>query len=309
MTPRRRRNHARHAGEAKPDQGGTRLTGNMERPATGPPGSDPYHPRSYWASYSAAVRRRRWQQGMLWLLTVVTTGVLLLIAGFVKEISKVPAVARPAVLTATAHPARRAAPSASPRSKPSPSTAGPAREITDASSELSYQLLSRPWRQGCPSTLDTTSFSWTAGEHAVAGQATIGGTVMDWYGNACSGQLGQQFVYSNPADLEPVTMSVVDALEPAYYSGLRHYRSIESSSARQVSGHQAWMVTFVMTYPDAASEGLAWTSEAGAVVLVDRGADQAPAVFYASVPNDLGISDVSTLVGSLQLTAPALSSG
>ena len=27
---------------------------------------------------------------MLWLLTVVTTGVLVLIAGFVKEISKVP---------------------------------------------------------------------------------------------------------------------------------------------------------------------------------------------------------------------------
>jgi len=45
------------------------------------------------------------------------------------------------------------------------------------------------------------------------------------------------------------------------------------------------------------------------VVLVDRGADQAPAVFYASVPNDLGISDVSSPVGSLQLTAPALSSG
>src|SRR5579859_907935 len=63
---------------------------------------------------SAVVRRRRrrkrWRQGMLWLLTVVTTGVLLVIAGFVKEISKVPAVARPAALTATA---RHATPSPS----------------------------------------------------------------------------------------------------------------------------------------------------------------------------------------------------
>ena len=70
----------------------------------------------------------------------------------------------------------------------------------------------------------------------------------------------------------------------------------------QVSGHPAWMVTFLMTYPDAASEGLAWTSEAGAVVVVDRGAGQAPAVFYASVPSNLGTSDVAALVSSLRLS-------
>ena len=145
-------------------------------------------------------------------------------------------------------------------------------------------------------------FSWTAGEHAVAGRVNIGGTVFDWHGNACSGQLGQQFAYSGPADLESVTMGVADAVDPAYYSGLREDRTIESSSSMLVSGHQAWMVTFLMTYPDAASEGLAWTSEAGAVVVVDRGAGQAPAVFYASVPSNLGTSDVSTLVSSLRLS-------
>jgi hypothetical protein len=69
-----------------------------------------------------------------------------------------------------------------------------------------------------------------------------------------------------------------------------------------VSGHQAWIVTFLMAYPDAASEGLAWTSEAGAVVVVDRGTGQAPALFYASVPSNLGTSDVATLVSSLQLS-------
>ena len=97
-------------------------------------------------------------------------------------------------------------------------------------------------------------------------------------------------------------MGVADAVDPAYYAGLRHDRTIESSAAMQVSGHQAWIVTFLMTYPDAVSEGLAWTSEAGAVVVVDRGAGQAPAVFYASVPSNLGTSDVSTLVSSLQLS-------
>ena len=68
----------------------------------------------------------------------------------------------------------------------------------------------------------------------------------------------------------------------------------------QVSGHPAWMVTFLMTYPDAAGEGLAWTSEAGAVVVVDRGAGRAPAVFYASVPEP-GPRDVAALVSSLRL--------
>src|SRR5215469_15806087 len=106
--------------------------------ATGPPDWDQYVPRRSPrppARDSAAVRRRRrrrrWRQGMLWLLTLVTTGVLLLIAGFVREISKVPTVARPAALTATAHAARHT--TASPTSRRS---AAPARvpEITDASS-------------------------------------------------------------------------------------------------------------------------------------------------------------------------------
>ena len=230
---------------------------------------------------------------MLWLLTAVTTTALLLIAGFVKEISKVPTAARPAALTATAHATRHATPSPKP----------PTQDVTDAASGLSYELLSAPWRQGCPGILDTPMFSWTAGEHAVAGRVSIGGTMFDWHGNACSGRLRQQFAYAGPADLEPVTMGVANALEPAYYAGLRHRRTIESSSAMQVSGHQAWVVTFLMTYPDAASEGLAWTSEAGAVVVVDRGAGQAPAMFYASVPSNLGTSDVATLVGSLRLSA------
>jgi hypothetical protein len=232
---------------------------------------------------------------MLWLLTAITTVVLLLIAGFVRQISKTPAVARPAALTATAHTRHPA--------RASPSASAKVQEITDASSGLSYRMLTAPWRRGCPSILHTPMFSWTAGEHAVAGPVTIGGAVVDWHGNACSGQLQQQFAYSGPADLEPVTMAVVEAADPAYYSGLQHYRTVETNSAMQVSGHQAWMVTFLITYPDAAGEGLAWTSEAGVVVVVDRGVGRAPAVFYASVPSNLGIRDVATLVSSLRLSS------
>jgi len=234
---------------------------------------------------------------MLWLLTIVTTGVLLVIAGFIKEISKVPTVARPAALIATT---RHATPSPS-HLRTSPGASATTRDVADPASGLSYALLSAPWRQGCPGILDTPQFSWTAGENAVAGRVNISGTLFDWHGNACSGRLQQGFAYSGPADLAPVTMGVADAIEPLYYNGLQHSRAVQSSSAMQVSGHQAWVVTFVMTYKDASRDGLPWTSEEGAVVVVDRGADQHPAVFYTSVPNNLGTSDVSTLVSSLRL--------
>jgi hypothetical protein len=242
---------------------------------------------------------------MLWVLTGVTALVLVVIALMIKDISKPPTVARPAALSASVRPTQRAAPAASSRLKPSPSalrktvrssnTTPRIRKIADAHSGLSYRLLSR-WRRGCPDMLNTPMFGWSAGEHAVAG--TVSGA--PWYGDACSGLLQQQFQYSGPADLEPTAMSLAGAMDPAYYSGLQHYQILEGSSAIQVSGHQAWEVTFQMSYPDAVGQGLAFSSEAGAVVVVDRGDSQAPAVFYASVPSNLGPSDVKALVHSLR---------
>ena len=235
-------------------------------------------------------------------MAALTVLALLVIAGFVKEISRTPASAQSAAFTATTHVASH---SPSPRPSPSPSAPAAARQVTDGSSGLSYRLLSRPWQRGCPGILDTPVFSWSAGEHAVAGTADIGGTVTDWHGNACSGLLGQDFAYSGPADLEPVATAVAAATDPAYYSGLNHDRTLEGSSAMQVSGRPAWLVTFAMTYPDAASEGLAWTSEQAAVVVVDRGAGLSPALFYASVPSNLGRGTITALVDSLRLRAPA----
>ncbi len=161
--------------------------------------------------------------------------------------------------------------------------------------------MSQPWQQGCPSILATPAFRWTAGEHAAAGRATIGGSVITWHGNACSGLLGRAFSYSGPADLGPVATGVADATDPAYYAGLSHTRLTDESSSIQVSGHPAWMVTFTVSYPDAVQEHLAWTSETGAVVLVDRGTGQPPAVFYASVPSNLGTGAITALVNSLRM--------
>lgn len=251
---------------------------------------------------------------MMWVLTSATMLVLVVIAVMITEIARVPVVGRTAALSvreratpASAPRPRRAAPSgsvsASPEVPNAPSGSPGGSQVTDSSSGLSYRLLSSPWQPGCPDALNMAMFSWSAGESAVAGHAFVAGSPVDWYGNACSGPVQQQFQYSGVTDLEPTAIHLVEALDLAYYSWVPHNRTLEHSSAMQVSGHPAWMVTFLMTYPDAAAQGLAWSSEAGAVVVVDRGASQVPVLFYASVPNDLGPADLSALMSSLRLTS------
>ena len=241
---------------------------------------------------------------MLWLLTVATTAVLVVIAVFIMHISKVQ-TARPAALSASARTVSHGNAAAKAHQGQSQRHHRPAvtyPRVTDASSGLSYRLLGSPWRQGCPSDLNTSQFDWTAGENTVAGHVSIGGSIIAWHGLACSGQLQQAFAYGGPADLEPTAMSLVGALDPAYYGGVQHSRSTVKSTAIQVSGHQAWMVEFAMNYPDGASQGLTWSSELGAVVVVDRGAGQFPAVFYVSVPASLGTLKVATFLLSLQVS-------
>jgi hypothetical protein len=245
----------------------------------------------------------------MWVFAALTTLVLAVIAVGIKDISKPPTVATPAALSASVRPTQHATRSAalrqtsftSPKPKPSASTSrktpGRMRKVTDTDSGLSYRLLSSPWRRGCLARLNTPMFSWSAGERAVAESASG----IDWYGDACSGLLQQQFQYAGPADLQPVAMGVADAVDLAYYSAVQHYRTVEGSFAIHVSGHQAWEVTFQMSYPDAGGQGLTFSNEAGAVVVVDRGAGQVPAVFYASIPGNLGTSDVKSLVHSLRL--------
>ena len=73
--------------------------------------------------------------------------------------------------------------------------------MTDSSSGLSYQLLSSPWRRGCPAALNMPMLSWSAGENAMAGHVIINGSAFDWHGNvparaSCS---------SNPSTRVPPT--------------------------------------------------------------------------------------------------------
>jgi len=249
-------------------------------------------------------KRRRRARRMLWLLTLATTAALVVIAVFIMRISKNQTV-RPAALAASARTVSHGNSPGQAHQGQSQRHHQPAvtyPRVTDASSGLSYRLLGSPWRRSCPSSLNNSQFDWTAGENTVAGHVSIGGSSIAWHGLACSGQLQQAFPYSGPADLEPTAVNLVGALDAAYYTGVQHSRSTVKSTATQVSGHQAWMVEFNMNYPDAASQGMSWSSELGAVVVVDRGAGQFPAVFYTSVPASLGTLKVVTFLLSLQVS-------
>jgi hypothetical protein len=253
-------------------------------------------------------RRRRLQRRMLWLLTLVTSAALAVIALFIVDIAKVPTKVKPAALSASLHDRAHGTASASPkgthRPKPRPSrTTVTYPQVSDVTSGLSYRQLTSPWRQGCPSDLSTPAFVWTAGENTVAGHVTLGGSVIDWHGLACSGPLQPQFAYTGPADLQSAATSLLDAIDPAFYAGVRHSRTTDINQATRVSGHQAWEIEFTITYPDGASQGLTWTTELGVVVVVDRGTAQAPAVFYVSVPATLGVPNVDVLVDSLAIAS------
>jgi hypothetical protein len=203
---------------------------------------------------------------------VITLAALVSIAWLVVRMAKLPSTAT--LSSATSSTAR----------PPDKNT------VSDPATGLSYALLSSPWRNGCP--MRHYPVRWTGGEGAVAGHVAAGGHALTWYANACSGPLPAQF--QNP-DLARAAAGVTAAIDTDL--ALRHHRTVTSSAAARVGGRPAWIVRFTVRYP---GEHLAWSSEAGAVVVVDRGHGQARAVFYVSAPGSLGTSTVSTLISSLR---------
>jgi Protein of unknown function (DUF2510) len=254
-------------------------------------------------SYGGMLRRNRTR--LMWLVALGTavamliTGVLVGVFGSSASPRTTPAAA------ATRHPAATHRATATPPATNGPSTtATTGTPVSDTASGLSYALLAAPWQPGCPGTMNNAVFAWTAGENAVAGTvASAGGA--PWYASACSGLLPQQYAYTGTADLPQTAMNLVSAFDAAYFASLPHVRATMENNPLQVSGHAGWIVEFQMTYQNAAAQGLAWQTQMGAVVVVDRGAGQPPAVLYVTVPNNLGTANIGIILASTQLAAPA----
>ena len=198
---------------------------------------------------------------------VITLAALLSIAWLVVRMAKLPSTARLSSVTSSATPPG----------------------LSDSATGLSYALLPPPWRSGCP--MRHYPVDWTGGEGAVAGHVVTHGHTLTWYANACSGPLEAQFQHSSLARAAAGEAAAIDT-----DLALHHRRTVTSSAASRVGGQPAWIVRFTVTYP---GEHLTWSAETGAVVVVDRGHGRSRAVFYVSVPGNLGTGTVSTLISSL----------
>ena len=273
-------------------------TGQARRPgAPGGPNGSGGAPGGDWYGYQRAQRRRRiWVASGLAGGTVVALGVIALVVNTLGPSSASSGATQAPTPTAPVAAATSAAPSPS----PSATATGTSSTLADGQTGLSYAQLAAPWGPTCPGGLNSQGFSWTAGESAVAGQVNGGQTT--WYGAACSAPLPQQYGYNGVADLANVTTTLANQFNGSYYQALSHNYQQELSQPVQVSGHAGWEVKFLVTYTNASGQGLAWSDEMGAVVVADSGTGAAPAVFYVSVPGNLGETNVDTLVSSLQLS-------
>jgi hypothetical protein len=276
----------------------------------GPAGPGGYDDRSSRYGYHRDQRRRRMLLvGLLAGGTVVAIALIALAIGNLAASGPTAPTAEqtqapPATAPATA-PAVQAT-TAAPTTAPTPSVSALPTGVTDSVSGLSYPLLSSPWSSGCPGGLSSQqTLTWTAGESAAAGQFSNNGQQVTWYGEACSGPLTQQYGYTGVADLEPVATNLVNQFDGPYYGALNHQRTPLASTPVSVSGHPGWEVKYLETYPNAASMGLAFNSEEAAVVVVDQGNGGPPAVFFVSVPSNLGVTWVDSFVSALALTPTA----
>ena len=253
--------------------------------------------------YRTQRRRRMLVGGGLAAGTLAAFGVIALVVNSLGNSS-----ANPAAATSPATPAAHTnAPPPSPTSSPTPSSTPSGSLLADGQSGMSYTQLPSPWQPTCPGGLNNGSFTWTAGESAIAGQVNGGQTT--WYGVACSGPLPQQYGYNGVADLENTATNLVNTFNGTYYGTLQHNFQQEVSQPLQVSGHAGWEIKFLMSYTNAQGQGLSWNDELGTVVVADLGSGVAPAVFYTSVPGSLGENNVDSLVSSLQVTAPTQQPG
>ncbi|HEY0935419.1 MAG TPA: hypothetical protein VGD91_16955, partial [Trebonia sp.] len=208
-----------------------------------------------------------------------------------------------AAASAAPSPALTASPSPSAPASPAATATAAGSTLTDAQSGVLYVQLPSPWQgASCPSSLDIGAITWTAGEYAAAGQ--VNGGSMTWYGEACSGPLPQQYGYSSTAQLQSTAENLAQTFGNAYYNALGHTVAGEQDRPVQVSGHAGWEVSYDVSYNNPA-QGVTWADEQAAVVVVDSGAGNEPAVFFTSVPQNLNEANVTALVSSLQLISAA----
>ncbi|MFI6598175.1 DUF2510 domain-containing protein [Nonomuraea sp. NPDC050536] len=190
--------------------------------------------------------------------------------------------------------------------EPPPSTSVPQQlpqpqdgRITDPVAGLSYAPPSG-WQ--VPDIADVNGTdpqaqAWSSAVQQTA-QAKYNGK-SDWIGNVYTGVLNDLFPYGSSQDLQNLTGTVF--IDFQKYYDIQHTQKIVQSKAIKIGDKDAWVLQFKLDFSaESKKKGYKWNTENGAIVLMDRGEGERPAIFYMSVPDNLGTNVVEQVLASLK---------
>ncbi|MQA85032.1 MAG: DUF2510 domain-containing protein [Streptosporangiales bacterium] len=171
--------------------------------------------------------------------------------------------------------------------------------INDPQAGLSYAKLGGDWaalQPGGEHGMD----DWTGGQYQVA-QADFQGS-SDYLATCTSAPLLPSIQYNGPDSLQATTTFLAKSIEGRYYPA-EHIREDAASEARQVDGHQAWMVRYQLRFPQAEQNGWEFQGESVVIMVIDRGSGKDPAMFYFSLPDNLPLEgDIDAALSSIKVT-------
>ncbi|MEW9551304.1 DUF2510 domain-containing protein [Nonomuraea sp. NPDC050783] len=173
--------------------------------------------------------------------------------------------------------------------------------IADAKSGVSFEVPAG-WKvpeQINPDNLPPNVQRWTSSVEAVS-QEDFDGKGGRWVGNVSTGVLNEIYPYTGATALRTSAQAVFMDFSTRFYS-VAHESKVVADKAMKVGDRDAWLLQFELDFTKASKEnGYKWKKENGAIVLVDRGGGERPAIFYVSVPDNLGTDVVGKVLGSLK---------
>ncbi|MGN9838819.1 DUF2510 domain-containing protein [Nonomuraea sp. H19] len=139
---------------------------------------------------------------------------------------------------------------------------------------------------------------WTGAVQAVSQQKYDGQS--DWIGNVYTGVLNELYPYSGASGLGDTAKAVFVDFSSKYYA-LEHESKVVQDKAMKIGDRDAWVLQFELDFTKISEEkGYKWKKENGAIVLMDRGSGENPAILYVSVPDNLGTDVVGKVIGALK---------
>ncbi|MEU7001191.1 DUF2510 domain-containing protein [Nonomuraea sp. NPDC046570] len=171
--------------------------------------------------------------------------------------------------------------------------------ITDPTTGLSYKVPSGAWTVPGPELNQGGSEGqkWSSAVQAPSHENYKGED--DWVGNVYTGLLSPMYPYTGVAGQRTTAATVF--IDFARFYAIPHKRKIIQDKAIKIGSRDAWLLEYELDFTaESEKNGYKWKKEHGAVVVMDRGQNETPALVYISVPDNLSASAVEDVLKSLK---------